>query len=269
MSDPSSAAQVASTSGSSEPASASSPNARRIRGDDGSSSGIGPTSRAPRTFAKSRRAGENDPSPESWKPSDLAPTLDAAGHGPRTATLVCSAAASPAKTGPSPVSDSDLRDIAPASSSNSPGSQMSFNHDGSWSKTSQGFSPLPTAETLPSFCQRWPTSGMASHGGYLTLATSESPSGAVECSLSDVLEATPSPRYALSAKAAAGILRRARARGRELPAELEVALVTLAATMPLVLPPTSDGISTPRPSSSLTPSEAIRDPDPIQTETLW
>jgi hypothetical protein len=39
--------------------------------------------------------------------------------------------------------------------------------------------------------------------------------------LSDILEETTDPRYALSAKAARGILRRASARGRKLPAMLK------------------------------------------------
>jgi hypothetical protein len=46
--------------------------------------------------------------------------------------------------------------------------------------------------------------------------------------LSDVLETTVSERYALSARAAKGILRRADARGRTLPRELEQALRELA-----------------------------------------
>jgi hypothetical protein len=62
----------------------------------------------------------------------------------------------------------------------------------------------------------------------LTLDTSEFPSDAVECSLSDILEATPDRRYSLSARAARGILRRAAARGRTLPSELEAALTALS-----------------------------------------
>jgi site-specific DNA-cytosine methylase len=42
------------------------------------------------TFAKARRPGEHDPSPETWKETDTAPTVDAAGQGPRTATAVVS-----------------------------------------------------------------------------------------------------------------------------------------------------------------------------------
>ena len=106
---------------------------------------------------------------------------------------------------------------------------MSFGQDGLSSKMSLGSSPLPRAETLESFSQRWPKSGMAAPGGWLTLDSSEFPSGAVECSLSDVLEMTVGERYALSARAARGILRRARVRGRALPPELQVALEALAA----------------------------------------
>jgi hypothetical protein len=46
--------------------------------------------------------------------------------------------------------------------------------------------------------------------------------------LSDVLETTVSERFALSARAARGILRRANARGKSLPSELESALTALA-----------------------------------------
>jgi hypothetical protein len=48
------------------------------------------------------------------------------------------------------------------------------------------------------------------------------------CSLSEVLETEVAPRYFLSPKAAAGILRRAAKRGRELPRVLRLALESLA-----------------------------------------
>jgi hypothetical protein len=58
-----------------------------------------------------------------------------------------------------------------------------------------------------------------------TLNTSESPSVVVESSLSRVLETGElPPRFYLSAKACAGILRRATKRGKALPAMLEQAL---------------------------------------------
>ena len=59
----------------------------------------------------------------------------------------------------------------------------------------------------------------------LTLDSSASPSDARECFLSDVLEIGDLPRrYFLSAVACRGILRRAKNRGKELPAMLRAAL---------------------------------------------
>ena len=85
------------------------------------------------------------------------------------------------------------------------------------SKTSQvSFRAMEdmTSESSPG---RWPSSGMAWHGGYLTAATSESPSPAKESSLSDVIETSDVPeRYFLSPNAAAGMLRRADRMGRSL-----------------------------------------------------
>ena len=65
---------------------------------------------------------------------------------------------------------------------------------------------------------------MAFRGELWTLATSESPSDAVECSLSQVLNPTAPQRFSLSARAASGILRRANRRGKVLPAALQTAL---------------------------------------------
>ena len=79
----------------------------------------------------------------------------------------------------------------------------------------------------------------ASHGGSLTLNMSEwtalpahFPSDEGVCSLSDILEATGDVprRFYLSAKACAGILRRAAKRGKELPQALDQALQAVAAT---------------------------------------
>jgi hypothetical protein len=61
--------------------------------------------------------------------------------------------------------------------------------------------------------------------GSWTLSGSEWPSDAAVCSLSDVLETGPlPPRFYLSQKACAGILRRAEKRGKELPPMLRKAL---------------------------------------------
>jgi hypothetical protein len=61
------------------------------------------------------------------------------------------------------------------------------------------------------------------------LSTSEFHSGAVACSLSDILETGDVPRrFYLSATACRGILRRAEKRGKELPAALKQALESVA-----------------------------------------
>ena len=110
-----------------------------------------------------------------------------------------------------------------------PGFAHRLDRNGFSLKMLEGCSRLPMEETLESFSQKWPRWGMAFHGGYWTLDSSESPNGAVECSLSDVLETTDvSERYALSERAAKGILRRANARGKILPENLEKALKEVA-----------------------------------------
>jgi DNA (cytosine-5)-methyltransferase 1 len=69
----------------------------------------------------------------------------------------------------------------------------------------------------------WETVG-ALPGVSWMLNSGESPSAAVESSLSQILEENPHPKYFLSAKACAGILRRAEKRGKELPPMLKEAL---------------------------------------------
>lgn len=72
-----------------------------------------------------------------------------------------------------------------------------------------------------------------SRGECWTAVTSECPSdAAASSSLADVLEADVPPRFYLSPKAAAGILRRARKRGRELPPALAEALRALGSQPP-------------------------------------
>jgi len=81
---------------------------------------------------------------------------------------------------------------------------------------------------------RWGNSGMGSPTGFWTLNTSEFHSGAVASSLSDILEETGAPLqpYFLSAKACAGLLRRAHRRGRTLPEPLLHALQDVIQTSP-------------------------------------
>lgn len=77
--------------------------------------------------------------------------------------------------------------------------------------------------------QGWQSAGMGGPTASLTLSISDWPSAASVCSLSDVLETGPLPqRYFLSAKACKGILRRAEARGKELPPALMKALMAAA-----------------------------------------
>lgn len=79
--------------------------------------------------------------------------------------------------------------------------------------------------------QSFQNSGMVSHGEYLTLNTSEWPSDADVCFLSDVLETQNVPeRYFLSPTACQGILRRAESRGKELPSPLKETLEEVVAS---------------------------------------
>jgi hypothetical protein len=75
----------------------------------------------------------------------------------------------------------------------------------------------------------WRNAGMGSPTEFWTLSIGESHSNAVASSLSDIRETGDvPPRYFLSPKAAAGILRRVDRRGRELPLRLRRALELVA-----------------------------------------
>lgn len=98
-----------------------------------------------------------------------------------------------------------------------------------------------SGKTLPVVCHpmedgtlvpsqgRWQNSGIHSDGVCLTHNTSESPKDAEESFLLDVLQDSQSisDRYCLSQRAAEGILRRAKRRGKTLPETLETALRSL------------------------------------------
>ncbi len=91
--------------------------------------------------------------------------------------------------------------------------------------------------TLEPSSGAWSNSGMGSPTECWTLSTSEwtgldglSLNDGGVCSLSDILETGAVPqRYFLSARACAGILRRAEKRGRDLPVALSRALAQVAA----------------------------------------
>ena len=107
---------------------------------------------------------------------------------------------------------------------------QSLGQDGLLSRTSPACYPHQQGQTLPSSFAGWSNSGMACAGGYLMLSTSEYPSDAAVCSLSDILETDVPRKYYLSARAARGILRRAEKRGKALPSLLQAALMALAET---------------------------------------
>ena len=69
----------------------------------------------------------------------------------------------------------------------------------------------------------WET-GIPWHGGSWTHNIGELPNDVVESTLSQILEDTPHPKYALSETACRGILRRAENRKKELPKMLKEAL---------------------------------------------
>ena len=100
---------------------------------------------------------------------------------------------------------------------------------GWYGRTSPEFFPhTKGAISVPS-SQGWQTSGMGGPTGFSTLSSSDWPSDASVCSLSDVLEAGPlPPKYFLSPRACRGILRRAEKRGKELPPPLRAALQMVA-----------------------------------------
>jgi hypothetical protein len=147
---------------------------------------------------------------------------------PPAVASTCSAEGSPARTSASPGSEPGSPGLDRGSSSSSPASPTLFDPSGCSLRTYPDCSPLTMVGTSGSYWRRWPSSGTASRGECSIHATSESPNVAVECSLSDVLETTVSPRYVLSAKAARGVLRRASARGRRLPFGLQMALEATA-----------------------------------------
>lgn len=97
-------------------------------------------------------------------------------------------------------------------------------------RTSQAVYPQGTTRS-GSFSGRWLTSGMALHGELWTLSSSEWPSAAAVCSLSDTLEEGGVPqRYSLTPTACAGILSRAERRGKSLPEPLASVLRAVASS---------------------------------------
>lgn len=190
-----------------------------------------PASPTSATWRKARKAMEPD-GLERWEATALTGTLTDHGLGLPADVLVgstCSVEGSPAKTFPSPGSEPVSPASARGSSTNSPESLQLFDPPGCSLRTYPDCSPRTAVGTSGSSLASWPKSGTARVARARFTLFSESPNGAVESSLSAILEATTDPRYELSVKAAAGVLRRAKRRGRRLPLGLETALKRTAA----------------------------------------
>ena len=111
----------------------------------------------------------------------------------------------------------------------SPESLLAIAPNGLSGKTSPAFYPARADGTLPDSFEGWQNSGISAPGGCLTLSTSEFHSGAVACSLSEILEVGSVPqRFYLSGRACSGIIRRAEKRGKSLPPSLHAALAAVA-----------------------------------------
>lgn len=162
---------------------------------------------------------------------DLSPALSTGGGKPGSgypAVLTSSTGDSHARTYQSPGRGPVLKASEVVSGLSSTGFCPNCGHDGRSLRMSPDFYPRTVDATLESSSTVWSNSGIASGGRFWTHNTSESRNAAAACSLSQVLQPQVSERYFLSAKAAAGILRRAERRGKELPPALRQALVTTA-----------------------------------------
>ena len=165
--------------------------------------------------------------------SEIAMQLTTGGGKPGEgypAILTSSTGASPASHSPWPADARVLRtNVTDGLSSD--GSCPNCGHNGSLQRMSPDFYPSIQDATSDESSVTWQNSGsLVSPTQFWTRNSSASRNAADACSLSRVLEDAPSSRYSLSAKAAAGILRRAERRGKELPEALRYALTRLAQT---------------------------------------
>lgn len=134
-----------------------------------------------------------------------------------------------AKVSPSPVSEAEWMTRAATWPSSLCDWLLDFGRAGSCGKTSLESCRREADGILVPFSGRWQNSGTGGPTESWTLNTSEFPNDAAVCSLSDILETGDVPqRYFLSAKACAGILRRAEKRGKDLPSQLRRALEQVA-----------------------------------------
>lgn len=104
--------------------------------------------------------------------------------------------------------------------------------DGFFGRTSRERSQARMGRLSDSFCPKWTSSGTVWRGAYSMRNSSEWPSDAAVCFLSDILEQNPLQRFYLSPTACLGILNRAAKRGRSLPDKLYAALRAQASSTP-------------------------------------
>ena len=130
----------------------------------------------------------------------------------------------PVRTSAWPENARDWMEADPASGSSSIELYQNCGPELRSSKMSLVYLAATEEMILPRSFEGFQNSGICRPGECWTLSTSESHSGGVECSLWQVLETAPAPKYFLRARACAGILRRAEKRGRELPEALRQAL---------------------------------------------
>lgn len=147
------------------------------------------------------------------------------------AILTSSTEASPARTSAWPANGPVFGASAAVSGMSSSGCCPSCGHYGASLRMFPDCFPPTGVPISVSYSGGWMTSGTVSRGEFWTRAGSELPRDAVVSSLSAVLETRAVPRkYWLSAKAAAGILRRAAKRGKTLPPRLMTALKGLVSS---------------------------------------
>ncbi len=262
MSSPSLPESEGSTSDSNGPDIESSANARPTRTPGKSSGDIGPTSRFTKTSQASTANGWTGFDDYNFQETGaMTQTVRTSSAGlVFKGSPTSSAEVSPARTSPSPENGQDSQANAPDYSSRPPESLTLF------SGMEDGFSLRMFPDSFPrmgeltsgSFSRRWPTSGFTtSPGECWTVDSSECHNdGGAFSSLPDVLEADTPPRFYLSPRAAAGIIRRAEKRGKSLPDHLARALRELSAASAEGLQrPTSTGrerSSPPQPSAQNT-----------------
>lgn len=256
-------------------------NAKPTQSAAKSSEGIGPTSRSTRTSETSPEVRLFNPyrsqtAPGEWVEGFKEDTVhDAltASEPPKGRPLVLTSCveASPAKTSPLQVSEPDSQESEVDSSLRQPESLTLF------SETEAGFSlrmfpdsfPHKAEEISESFLRRFANSGFWTElGECWTADTSECRSdGGVSSSLPDVLEADVPPRFYLSQKAAAGILRRAEKRAKTLPEHLESALRELSEAVETEVIPNSTVTEPTSPTRSRPQPETTHAPMPVRRLT--